>query len=48
MAGETIHAMPFEVRPADLVAALTSIERFARRVREDAGLPAPTPYKAPH
>ncbi|PPB49514.1 glycerol dehydrogenase [Arthrobacter pityocampae] len=48
VAGETIHAMPFEVRPADVVSALTSIERFARRVREEAGLPAPTPYKAPH
>ncbi|MBG6224072.1 glycerol dehydrogenase [Arthrobacter sp. CAN_A2] len=48
VAGETIHAMPFEVRPADVVSALTSIERFARRVREEAGLPAPKMYKAPH
>ena len=48
VAGETIHAMPFEVRPADVVSALTSIERFARRVREEAGLPAPTPYTAKH
>ncbi|MHA7239270.1 glycerol dehydrogenase [Arthrobacter sp. TMS1-12-1] len=48
VAGETIHAMPFEVRPEDVVSALTSIERFARRVREEAGLPAPAPYRARH
>lgn len=46
--GETIHSMPFEVRPADLVAALKSIERFSRRVREEAGLPAPVLYEAHH
>lgn len=46
--GETIHAMPFEVRPADVVSALKSIERFSRRVREEAGLPAPKPYVAAH
>ncbi len=46
--GETIHAMPFEVRAADLVSALASIERSSRRIREEAGLPGPTPYKAPH
>lgn len=44
--GETIHAMPFEVRPADIVAALKSIERFSRRVRDEAGLPAPALYTA--
>jgi glycerol dehydrogenase len=42
--GETIHHMPFDVRPADLVAALRSIERFARSVRADAGLPEPVPH----
>lgn len=47
-AGETIHAMPFEVRPADIVSALKSIERFSRRVRDEAGLPAPEPYVAAH
>ena len=44
--GETIHNMPFEVRPADVVAAMKSLERFARRVREEAGLPAPQNYVA--
>ena len=43
---ETIHSMPFEVRPADVVSALKSLERFARRVREEAGLPAPEFYRA--
>ncbi|WP_286132603.1 hypothetical protein [Arthrobacter sp. OY3WO11] len=38
--------MPFEVRPADIVSALKSIERFSRRVREEAGLPAPELYTA--
>lgn len=44
--GETIHSMPFEVRPADIVSALKSIERFSRRVRDEAGLPAPELYTA--
>ncbi|MDJ0313531.1 glycerol dehydrogenase [Arthrobacter sp. H35-D1] len=48
VAGETIHAMPFEVRPADVVSALKSIERFSRRIRDEAGLPAPKPYVAAH
>jgi glycerol dehydrogenase len=46
VAGETIHAMPFEVRSADVVSALVSIERFASRVRREAKLPDPVPYKA--
>ena len=46
--GETIHAMPFEVRSADVVSALASIERFATRVRREAGLPEPEPYTAQH
>lgn len=46
--GETIHAMPFEVRAADVVSALRSIERFSRRVRKEAGLPEPERYQAPH
>ncbi len=44
--GETIHAMPFEVRSADVVSALASIERFSRRVRREARLPDPVPYSA--
>lgn len=44
--GETIHSMPFEVRSEDVVSALKSIERFAVRVREDAGLPAPVRHEA--
>lgn len=48
VAGETIHAMPFEVRSADVVSALASIERFATRVRREAGLPEPEPYTASH
>lgn len=44
--GETIHAMPFEVRPAEVVSAMKSIERFAVRVRAEAGLPAPQTYHA--
>jgi glycerol dehydrogenase len=32
---ETIHAMPFEVRSDDVVSALASIERFAKRVRRE-------------
>ncbi|MBA2561256.1 MAG: glycerol dehydrogenase [Propionibacteriales bacterium] len=46
--GETIHSMPFEVRAEDVAAALTSIERLARRVRAEAFLPEPEPYHAPH
>jgi glycerol dehydrogenase len=46
--GETIHSMPFEVRSADVVSALASIERFAQHVREDAKLPKPVPYVAHH
>ncbi|MFB9376273.1 glycerol dehydrogenase [Kineococcus gynurae] len=46
--GETIHAMPFAVRPDDVVAALRSLERFAVRVRAEAGLPAPVRYEAGH
>jgi glycerol dehydrogenase len=46
--GETIHSMPFEVRPAEVVAALKSIERLSRRIREEAGLPAPVEYAVHH
>jgi glycerol dehydrogenase len=46
--GETIHAMPFAVRSADVVSALASIERFATRVRREAGLPEPEPYTGGH
>ena len=46
--GETIHSMPFEVRSADVVSAMASIERFALHVREDAHLPKPVPYVAHH
>ncbi|PFG18479.1 glycerol dehydrogenase [Serinibacter salmoneus] len=42
--GETIHAMPFEVRVPDLVDALRSIEPLATRVRAEAGLAAPAPF----
>jgi len=45
---ETIHAMPFTVRPADVVSALRSIEGLATRVRAEAGLPAPVKYLAHH
>ncbi|WP_432564519.1 glycerol dehydrogenase [Kineococcus sp. SYSU DK003] len=45
---ETIHSMPFTVRPADVVSALRSIEGFATRVRAEAGLPAPVRYVAKH
>jgi glycerol dehydrogenase len=44
--GETIHNMPFTVRAEDVVAALKSLERFSTRIREEAGLPAPTLYVA--
>jgi glycerol dehydrogenase len=44
--GETIHAMPFEVRSGDVVSALVSIERFATKVRQDAKLADPVPYTA--
>jgi glycerol dehydrogenase len=43
--GETIHAMPFTVRPADLVDALRSIEGLSRRIRTDAGLPEPVLHR---
>jgi len=46
LTSETIHSMPFEVRPADVASALKSLERFARRVREEAGLAAPELYRA--
>ena len=46
--GETIHSMPFEVRPVEVVAALSSIERLARRIRAEAKLPEPVPYVAHH
>ena len=46
--GETIHAMPFEVRSADVVSALASIERFSTRVRQEARLPEPVRYVAHH
>src|SRR3954447_15125832 len=46
--GETIHAMPFEGRSADVVSALASIERFATGVRREAGLPEPELYTAHH
>lgn len=46
--GETIHSMPFEVRPAEVVAALKSIERLSRRVRAEAKLPEPVAYTARH
>jgi glycerol dehydrogenase len=42
--GETIHAMPFEVKVPELVDALRSIEGLARRVRAEAGLPEPEGY----
>lgn len=44
--GETIHAMPFEVRVPELVDALRSIESLSTGVRERAGLPAPVPHRA--
>lgn len=44
--GETIHAMPFDVSPADVVAALKSLERLSRRVRSDANLPDAVRYVA--
>ncbi|WP_010552476.1 glycerol dehydrogenase [Brachybacterium paraconglomeratum] len=42
--GETIHCMPFEVTVPALVDALRSIEHLSRRIREEAGLPAPVLY----
>ncbi|MET4224060.1 glycerol dehydrogenase [Oerskovia enterophila] len=42
--GETIHAMPFEVRVPELVDALRSIEGLSRAIRADAGLPEPVRY----
>ena len=46
--GETIHNMPFEVRPAEVVSAMKSLERFARRARSEAGLAEPKKYEAHH
>jgi len=46
--GETIHAMPFDVRSEDVVSALASIERYATKVRAEAGLAAPKRYTAHH
>lgn len=46
--GETIHNMPFTVTADDVLAALTSIERFSRSVRVARGLPEPVLYRAPH
>lgn len=43
--GETIHNMPFEISPTELVAALKSIERFARTIRSETGLPEPQPHQ---
>ncbi len=43
--GETIHAMPFDVRVPDLVDALRSIEALSRDIRSRAGLPAPVPHR---
>ncbi|GAA3579393.1 bifunctional L-1,2-propanediol dehydrogenase/glycerol dehydrogenase [Amycolatopsis ultiminotia] len=43
---ETIHSMPFEVRGEDVLAALVSVERLARRIRADAKLPEPVPHRA--
>ncbi|GAA0966182.1 glycerol dehydrogenase [Frigoribacterium faeni] len=45
---ETIHAMPFPVTAADVVAALTSIERLSRTIRAAKGLPEPELYVAEH
>ncbi|RJQ88182.1 hypothetical protein D5S19_07665 [Amycolatopsis panacis] len=42
--GETIHAMPFEVRGEDVLAALVSVGRLARRIRAAAKLPEPVPH----
>lgn len=46
--GETIHAMPFPVSAAEVVSAMTSIERLAKRVRANAGLPEPVFFQAAH
>ncbi len=45
-AGETIHSMPFEVRPAEVVSALKSVEHTSRRIRQNAGLPEPVLFAA--
>lgn len=45
---ETIHNMPFAVTAEDVVSAMKSLERLARRFRADAGLPEPVKYTAPH
>ncbi|GAB3569036.1 glycerol dehydrogenase [Spelaeicoccus albus] len=46
--GETIHNMPFAVTADDVVSAMRSTERLARRYRSGIGLPDPVPYTAPH
>ena len=45
---ETIHNMPFPVKPAQVVEALITLEHTARRVREERGLPEPKKYEAKH
>jgi len=45
---ETIHAMPFQVTAADVLAALRSIERLSRSIRAARGLPEPERYVAAH
>lgn len=44
--GTSMHAMPFAVAVPDVVDALRAVEGIARRVRADAGLPEPAPYRA--
>ena len=44
--GETIHNMPFPVTADDVYLALRSIEGLSRRIRAEAGLPAPNLYTA--
>ncbi|GAB2459083.1 glycerol dehydrogenase [Xylanimonas ulmi] len=46
--GETIHNMPFPVTADDVFDALRSIEGLSRRIRAEAGLPAPELYVAEH
>lgn len=45
---ETIHSMPFPVRADEVAAALTSVERLARWVRDRTGLPEPQLYRPAH
>lgn len=44
--GETIHAMPFEVRVPELVDALRSLETLSTTIRDRAALPAPAAHRA--